>query len=795
MADVTTTFAAKDESFAKTVGSLQNRLANFGGSVTGFSSQVSSMASAFAKFAGPLAAVGLAFVGAKSAAQAFTEAINMGGKLNDLASRTGESAGNLAILQRAFENAGSSADAVGPVLNKVQRAIVDAGEEGSKFADMFRELGISMEDFKGKSPTEQLQMIAQALSKIEDPTKRSQIAMELLGKSGGELIPLLRAMGVELEVARKQLGSYPKAIDEANQALDTIGDNFNAIGKKGMEFATGLMVNLAPALAEITTKIAEIDAAGFGMMISDYVQRLFQAMDAAYRFTDAIDMIKLAIEAMTKGEMGKGLELMWVTMKITALNAINEIVRNFTAGMQTVGDFIAKMFSPSGALVLLITTLGDIVANAFLSKLHKGIAEMLGSLGPMFANAAKAAEYNAETATRAVAMGMKSLGPILEEVGHQATDAGAAMPDTFAAKKSALNPLFDLTNEFAQQKTLQEQITSKIQEAAAPAEQIATAAQNVSFSLRDVPTTLQTAVNLSGDLFTNLNNASLGAQNVGKAFEAGKNFTEGMAFDLQSTSASANQATNWLKEANYETSQMSLNGSNFAASSFQARQNIAAAKVDAQIAADAFTGMSERMQQGASAVEASLDKMREAHHFGQQTSEQVYEKLRDGGMNMQEAQKAASDYMAKQSQMSADMQKAELQKRLADEKLDRAEQRAQDKEKAGQDKAAFDIRKRAEEAYTKKMEQLAPELEKGAEFAKKMLEESGEKTGDKLKDGAEKAGDTLKKAGDEVAKALKDVIDPKEKDTGRNFAEEIFNFFKNEFFVDFKHRLPQNALS
>jgi hypothetical protein len=795
MADVTTTFAAKDESFAKTVGKLQGRLSEFGSSVTGFSSQVSSMASSFAKFAGPIAAVGLAFLGAKSAVQSFREAINMGGKLNDLASRTGETAGNLAILQRAMENAGGSADAVGTVLNKMQRAIIEAGEEGNALADVFRDLGISVEDFKGKSPTEQLQMIAQALSKIEDPTKRSQLAMELLGKSGGELIPLLRAMGVELETARKQLGSYPKAIDEANQALDTIGDNFGAIGKKGMEFATGLMVNLAPSLAEITTKIAEIDAAGFGMMISDYVKRLFEAMDAAYRFTDAIDMIKLAIEAMTKGEMGKGLELMWVTMKITALNAINEIIRNFMAGLQTIGDFIGKMFSPSGALVLLIQTAFTIGANYFRQAIFSAMAEVAAHFGPWGQKIAKTMLYQAETASNQIKTLTQGVGSQIEEVGHQAAEAGAAMPDTFAAKKSALNPLFDLTNEFAQQKTLQEQITAKIQEAAAPAEQIATAAQNVSFSLRDVPTTLQTAVNLSGDLFTNLNNAALGAQNVGKAFEAGKDFTEQMAFDLESTSASANQATNWLKEATYETSQMSLNGSNFAASSFAARQNISAAKVDAEITADAFTGMSDRMKQGASSVEASLDKMREAHHFGQQTSEQVYEKLRDGGMNMQEAQKAASDYMAKQSQMSADMQKAEMQKRIAEAKMDRAEQRAQDNESRGQDKAAHDIRKRAEEAYTKKMQQLAPELEKGVEMAKKMLEESGETTGDKLKDGAEEAGKVLTDAGKEVAKALKDVISPEDKDEGKNFAEEIYKFFKDTFFNDFKKRLPQNALS
>lgn len=795
MADVTTTFAAKDESFAKTVGNLQGRLADFGGSVTGFSGQVSGMASSFAKFATPLAAVGLAFLGAKSAAQAFTEAISMGGKLNDLSSRTGETAGNLAILQRAFDNAGSSGDSVGPVLNKLQRAIVDAGEEGGKFADLFRELGISMEDFKGKTPTEQLQMVAQALAKIEDPSKRSQLAMELLGKSGGELLPVLRAMGVELATARNQLGSYPEAIDLAAKALDDIGDNFSAISKKGMEFATGLMVDLAPALAEITAKIAQIDAAGFGMMISEYVMKMVQGVDAAFRFSDAIDNIKLAIEAMTQGEMGKGLELMWVTMKITALNAINEIVKNFIAGLQSVGQFLVQTLGPNSAVFSLLSATFDLLGKNFESSMSSAIAKIVQFI-PYFGEEAALALNTASNAANVEANKLKdSLGGMAKEVGREMLEAGKAMPQSFAENKSALDPLFNLTDELAQQKTLQEQITAKIQEAAGPAEQIAQSAKAVSVALGTVPETLQTSVNLSGELFTNLNNASLGAQNVGKAFELGANYTGQMAMDLNSTSASANQATNWLQQATYETSQMSMNGSNFAASAALAARNIAAAKVDAQIAADSFSGMSERMQQGAGAVNESLDKMREAHHFGQQTSQEVYEKLRDGGMTMQEAQKAASDYMAEQTKMSSDMQKGELQERLAQEKLDRSEAKAQRMEAAGQQGAADKERLRAQAEFTKKMEEIAPGLEKGVETAKKMLEESGKETGDKLKDGAKEAGKTLTEAGKDVAKALKDVISPEDKNQGKNFAEEIFNFFKNEFFVDFKHRLPQNALS
>ena len=795
MADVTTVFAAKDESFAKTVDKLQGRLTGFSGNVESFNSKVAGMASSFAKFAGPIAAVGLAFLGARSAAQSFMDAIRIGGELNDLASRTGESAGNLAILQRAFENAGSSADAVGSTINKLQRAIVEADQGTQKYKDAFSSLGISMDSFKGKTPTEQLQLVAAAMSKVEDPSKRSALAIDLLGKSGGELIPLLRAMGVELDIARAQLGSYPKALDETVQALDTIGDNFNAISAKGREFATGLLVNLAPALAEITTQISQIDAAGFGMMISDYVLKMAQGIDGALRLSEAIANIKLAIDGMTQGEMGKGLELMFVTMKITALNAVNEIIKNFIAGLKTIGGFLVEMLGPNSAAFNLVGSAFKLLGLNFESSMSRAIAKVVQHIPYFGEEAASSLKMASQVADREAKKLKGEMGGMAKEVGAELGRAGAAMPENFAKHKDALNPLFDLTDEFAEQKTLQEAINATIAQSATPAAEIAESAKAVSLALGGVPETLQSSVDLSGQLFTNLNNASIAASNVEPAFNLAADATGKMALDLQTTSAAAGTAGDFIEEANYHTAQMSLNGSNFAANAALAASNIGAAKVDALIVADAFTGMSERMQQGAGSVEASLDKMREAHHFGQQTSEEVYKKLTDGGMGIVEAQKAASDYMKEQSNMSADMQKAELQQRLAQEKLDRAEKRAQDLEARGADKAANDLRMRAQEDFTKKMEEIAPGLEKGVETAKKMLEESGKETGEKLKDGAKEAGKTLTEAGKDVAKALKDVISPEGKDKEQNFAEEIYKFFKDTFFNDFKKRLPQNALS
>lgn len=275
MADVTTTFAAKDESFAKTVNNLQGRLQGFQGSIDGFSSKVGAMAGGFGRAVGPLAALAAGFIGARSAVSSFSDAINVAGKLNELAARTGASAGELAVLQRAFQNAGSSAEAVGPMINRLQRFLVEGAEGGKSQAAAMQKLGLSFDDLRGKSPSEQMQILAERISAVRDPAQRTALAMEIFGRSGGELMPLLRSMGVEIQNARDQLGGYPEAVTRSAAALDAIGDNFTAIAAKAREFITGALVNIAPELARITEEIAKIDFAAMGMNLADAMQRAY----------------------------------------------------------------------------------------------------------------------------------------------------------------------------------------------------------------------------------------------------------------------------------------------------------------------------------------------------------------------------------------------------------------------------------------------------------------------------------------------------------------------------------------
>jgi uncharacterized protein with HEPN domain len=342
------------------------------------------VANHFAKMAGAVLAVGAAFFGVRAAAQSFSAAISIGGQLNDLSARTGESAGNLLILRRAFENAGAGADSVGPTINRLQRAIVNAGEGSKEQAQAFAKLGLNLDNLKTQTPTEQLQSVAQALSRISTDSDRTALAMDLLGRSGGELIPLFRAMGSELDVARAQLGSTPEVMDKVSQAFDTIGDNLGAIGEKSTEFAAGLLEKLAPALAEITTSIASIDAAGFGRALSGYIQQTIEWLNSSLGLSKALESVQTAIKGIIVGEFAQGFNLLFLTAQTTASKAINHIVASALAALQSIALAIGYIFRPGSVTMGLIeegaTFIGATIAVNISTQLNQVLKAFVDSV-------------------------------------------------------------------------------------------------------------------------------------------------------------------------------------------------------------------------------------------------------------------------------------------------------------------------------------------------------------------------------------------------------------------------------
>ena len=296
---------ATDAGYSSTIKKVNASTQTLDDTVKKVSSNVTasfgSMVKAGAALAVGFGAVKLAGAAFREVFEGFGDALDLGGKLNDLSSRTGETAGNLMVLQRAFENSGVSADKVGTSVNKMQKFLDDASQGAKSNTETMGRLGVSFDDLKGKTPSEQMAILAQKISLIEDPTERSALAIKVFGKAGGEMLPLLNNFSGELETATGQLGAMPGIMDRANVAFDTISDNLAVAKNKVMEFSAGMLEKAAPALASFTSMLAGVDAAGWGQKLGEMVIKVADVLLGAFKSPQtAIEAIKLSLEAGIK---------------------------------------------------------------------------------------------------------------------------------------------------------------------------------------------------------------------------------------------------------------------------------------------------------------------------------------------------------------------------------------------------------------------------------------------------------------------------------------------------------------
>jgi len=363
---------------------------------------------------------------ARAVADGFGQAIDLGGRLTDLSSRTGESAGSLLVLERAFTNTGVSADSVGTSMNKMQKFMTDAAQGGAAQSESMQRLGVTMGDLAGKTPTEQMAVFAQRISSIQDPAQRAEAAMSIFGKSGGELLPILNNFSGELQGARDQLGGMPSVMDRSAAAFDATGDSMAAINSKIMEFAAGFLEQALPALTTFTNALGGIDAAGWGQAAMNTIRNIADTLIGAFKNPlGAIEAWSLAYEAGYK-TLGNGLVNAALTftdflMKSFETNLPSAITAYVTSGLvdstQTFSRYLIEALMTFSEGLSTLPGFEGMASKMFdaLSSVNEGIiAQQLDNMGKTEAAAAK----------------------VVDEFGKAAEKTTVFKEDFFGAEKS-----------------------------------------------------------------------------------------------------------------------------------------------------------------------------------------------------------------------------------------------------------------------------------------------------------------------------------------------------------------------
>ena len=241
MSDVTVSFGAKDDGLKAAIAGVEKG--------------IGKMSSAFSVLV--VAAVGIAAV--KSAFDGFKKLADYAGGVSDLAAQTGLTAEATMVWTQALKNAGQDAGALGPLMNKLQKAMSGVNEDGEVTNKAFEKLGINVETLRALSPDQYLQTVAEAIGAIKDPAERAALAVELLGKSGGKSLAVFTDSSA-LSTAREQLGELATNLGSNIASLDKLSDAINAAGEnKSLQFMAGFAKAFSGDLESAANTLNKMD--------------------------------------------------------------------------------------------------------------------------------------------------------------------------------------------------------------------------------------------------------------------------------------------------------------------------------------------------------------------------------------------------------------------------------------------------------------------------------------------------------------------------------------------------------
>ncbi len=201
-------------------------------------SSIGSLTSQFGALTGILSAG--AFV-------AFTKRIiDQADSMNDLSKRTGIAVEQIGAWKLATEQSGTSMEALTLALGKGSKYLVEHG-------DNLKKLGIN-----AKTSEELILQLSGIISKMpSDDPRRTALAMQVLGKSVGELIPLLS----EGEAGLRKMLDRGRELNPVTKEMAENADKFNDSLAELKLISNGLFVNLVgKILPSLNTYLKQLQA-------------------------------------------------------------------------------------------------------------------------------------------------------------------------------------------------------------------------------------------------------------------------------------------------------------------------------------------------------------------------------------------------------------------------------------------------------------------------------------------------------------------------------------------------------
>lgn len=281
------------------------------------SSKIYQVGQAFEDTGKKIEGAGYKLSGVSKAAGAVTAAMGavtykagaMADDLNTLSKVTGVSTYDLQMYAAMADLVDVSVETMAKSHQKLKKSMLSASE-GKAQAEYFQQLGVAVTDSNGnlRDANDVFNETIAALGQMENETERDAIAMQLFGKSAGDLNPLIEDAGATYAKVSEIMAKHglepvsQEALDKANEFNDSI-DTIKLVFLQAVQIiGTKMAGYLAPLMDKIANKVASF-AEWFAKLDGKTLSRIMGILAAVSLISPA-----LIVVGKTIGMVGKAIK-------------------------------------------------------------------------------------------------------------------------------------------------------------------------------------------------------------------------------------------------------------------------------------------------------------------------------------------------------------------------------------------------------------------------------------------------------------------------------------------------------
>jgi len=263
---------------------------------------------------------GAMVAGLMMVAKSFAEA---GDQIEKMSRRTSFATETLSELKYAAEISGTTLESIEKAAKKMSKTIIDASDGMATYIRAFDRIGLSAENLLKLSPEEQFIEISQAIADLENPTERAATAIDIFGRAGTELLPLLEDGAEGIKKLREEAHKFaPIFSEEAAKAAaefqDRMLDLKGAINKVKMGMGEMVVKDLTPLIEKLGELASKADDVSDSMKVLGKV--LGTAVIGGAGLLGSLLLLGSIVPTIGKGIIALKAGVATLTLKAFALN-------------------------------------------------------------------------------------------------------------------------------------------------------------------------------------------------------------------------------------------------------------------------------------------------------------------------------------------------------------------------------------------------------------------------------------------------------------------------------------------